>query len=235
MSNSIVVLRSVPLHVDTRKAWTVNGCYVAPRKRFAGGRLVLPKTVSRVVGTVLNLGCRYDFSDTGLPVFNSLDSVRAISRPADLRATLNDFLPERTVDKPHWHKVHGFGGVGKRFCVFQCSEDGDDIQEHVDGIEYRIVTVGDRVVQASRKSNLRWTNGKHDFDWQWVGVEGVSKKGFIPMLKEAIPRVPDWERMVVGWDIIHDGVRPFIIEANFSFGVNVDTARRVIDMIRSIV
>jgi len=236
---SILAIKSVPLWKETNRAWkSVPGLWFVDRKRDPGS--IVRHIASRNYEAILNLG-RVDINFRGLipPVFNSPDTVRAVSTPRAIARTLDglDLLPEDTHVGPHWHKERGFGGFGKEFVGTwgtRCDAFRGVSQVHVAGDEYRILTVGDRVVQASKKIERRTTiGGRNDFTYSWVGVEGVRQRGFIPAVKEAVAAVPDFEQTVFGWDVIHDGERPYIIECNTSPGVNEATAGRIVEAVRN--
>jgi hypothetical protein len=135
---------------------------------------------------------------------------------------------------PHWHKTSGYGGNGKIF-----HEEGDggcrsyngDRQTHIDGLEYRVVTVGDVIVQAFLKEH---TGRVGIFNWSWVGLNGIRNKGIIPLIKAAIPNVPNWEFTIFGWDIMVSD-RPYVLEINTSPGVNNATASRIVKQIERMV
>lgn len=235
---SILGIKSVMLEKETNRAWkTVPGFYFVDRKRSAGS--IVRHTKVHQYEAILNLGrIDLDFGVSVTPLFNAPETVRAVSSPGRLRGTLGDaFLPGESTAVPHWHKSVGFGGAGKRYCGGTCMVDNmANIQEHIDGNEYRIVTVGDKVVQASRKDAVRKkANGRNDFDYTWIGVDGIRQGGFIPLLKEAVERVPGGVRSVFGWDVIHDGERPWIIECNTSPGVNEATAGRIVRAVRGLI
>jgi hypothetical protein len=179
-----------------------------------------------------NLG--HDFNGCNIPVFNSRDAIRAISSPSGLRRTLNDYIPNSNNNGPHWHKSNGFGGVGKTFHEQKdlgCSSYSGDTQSHINGIEYRVLTVGDVVVQAARKERI---DDSFNFEWTWVGVDGIRSNGIIPHIKSAIENIPDWLYTVFGWDIIV-GDRPYVLEINTSPGVNEHTAKRIVKQIERII
>src|SRR5690606_15520979 len=162
-------------------------------------------------------------------------TVRAVGHRT-LRATLDgEGMPPHECDGPHWHKHGGFGGAGTTFHEREmdgCRQADGEIQKHIEGDEYRVITVGDKVVQASRKVNVEWINGRHHFDYEWCGVEGVRRNGIIPLLHESVDKIPGGEMSVLGWDIIV-GERPYIIECNTSPGVNEPTARRIVSAVEN--
>ena len=231
---SIIGVKSIPLERATNIAWkTVPNFWFIDRKRSWESTLRHINTTN--YKAVLNLGSidlRTDAIAT--VVFNRIQTIKAISSPTALRRTLGAFIPESTTSHPHWHKRGGFGGRGARFCRGNCAPGlGGDIQRHIEGTEYRIVTVGNNIVQASRKGDRRTKqNGANDFVYTWIGINSIRKSGIIPVLKEAIEEIPDGERSVLGWDVLHDGSKPWILEANTCPGVNASTAKRIIDEMR---
>ncbi len=239
---SVLGIKSIPLERSTNVSWkTVPGFHFAHRKRSSRS---LERHVASVrYQAIINLGrVDCDFSGALGTVFNTPDTIRSISTPNALRKTLGDFLPGDGMDgHAHWHKTGGFGGAGKVF-----HEDGDDgclhwdkkgwaRQTHVEGTEYRIVTVGQSVVQASLKGRRRTKhNGRNDFEYTWIGVQGVKKNGIIPLLKEAIGEVPGASLSVFGWDVLVGEAGPLIIECNTSPGVNDATAARIVNKVREL-
>jgi hypothetical protein len=109
---------------------------------------------------------------------------------------------------------------------------GYDVQQHVDGIEYRVTTVGDTVVQAHKKELL---DGVGNFVWHWVGVDGVRANGIIPLCKKALGNVPGGDYSMFGWDIIVGKDGPIVIEINTSPGVNEHTAQRIVTQIERMI
>jgi len=224
MTNSRTLLvRSIPLSREVSDAWRENGGVFLRRNR--NGKV--PAQIATRFDAILNLG-NTDFDvDGSVIVYNAVNTVVSISTPLALRRTLDDYIPSHTHDDSHWHKSRGFGGIGKVFHnqrQSSCSKYNGESQSHIDGNEYRIITVGDKIVQASLKHG-----SLGNFQYEWVGVEGVRQDGFIPHIKEVVERIPGGERSVLGFDIIHDGTRPWTIEINTSPGVNTSTARRIIN------
>jgi len=222
----------------TNNAWkTVPGLYFADRKRDS--RSIERHISARNYDAVINLGrVDIDFRNCLGRVFNDHSTIRAFSTQRALRRTLDDFIPEYTHIGRHWHKSRGYGGVGKSFHVETeavCVGYDGDAQRDIVGAEYRIVTVGDRIVQASRKGERRTLpNGRNDFGYTWIGVEGIRNDGFIPFLKEAVGTVPGGVWSVLGWDVLHDGDVPTIIEVNTCPGVNSATAGRIVSAVKGL-
>jgi len=233
---TIIGVKSIPLERSTNIAWkTVPNFWFIARER--GWHSVLRHINSRTYQAVLNLGAiDLDTDAIRTTVFNKVQTIKAISLPSALRRTLEEFIPEQTTTHPHWHKSGGFGGRGNYFCDGRCpAHVRGDIQRHIDGTEYRIISVGNSVVQASRKSDRRTRrNGRNEFVYSWIGIEGIRKGGFIPFIKEAIKEIPHGDTSVLGWDVLHDGDKPWIIEANTCPGVNSHTATRIIEKIKEL-
>jgi len=91
--------------------------------------------------------------------------------------------------------------------------------------------VGDAIVQASIKEPL---NGVGNFNWKWVGLDGIRSNGIIPLIKSAIEDIPHWHRTIFGWDVIVDD-KPWVIEINTSPGVNDASAKRIVEQIEKVV
>ena len=233
---SVLIVRSVPLSKAVRESWRSAGAKFLKRNAHQDK---LNKLAAKA-DAVLNLGnLEFDFDELDAPVFNYPGDVRAISHPSALRRNLGDFIPPHP-EKGDWYWVKrgGFGGLGTElYTNWPGTKDPaeirfGDIQKHVEGEEFRVITVGDVVVQATRKLNPRWVNGKHQFDFEWVGVEGIKSNGIIPLLKKAINSM-EWDGCtVIGWDVIVGPEGAFILEGNFSPGVNEATASRIVEQMR---
>lgn len=228
----LLVPGRTPLSAETKDAWRYSGGVFLRRSRNG----IIPRKAAEKADVIINLGS-FDLTvplEDGLDcVWNWPSSIAAVSSPHRFMEVYGGegLTPVYEGVGAHWHKTL----KGKR--VFHSSSDCGvvygAVQKHVDGEEYRIITVGDRIVQASHKTPIenptsRW----HRFHYRWVGVERIRKGGFIPLLKEAVGLISRWERTIIGWDVIHDGGRPWLIEANFCPGVNVPSAGRIVDQIR---
>lgn len=233
---TVFVNRSIPLSQESRDGWIRAGAIVLSRNNVRRSRQLAGQPANQAEPTsmvLLNLGLADDVPWDGI-VYNVGDSVRSVLAPAAIRRTMPDLIPPRTPIEPCWGKMPGQHGEGKHFYPNGMSTDdedsfsrqGCDIQKHIEGTEFRVITVGNLVVQASRKNAP--VNGVRD--WTWVGVGGIKQNGIIPLLKRAVELVPNGTRTVFGWDVIVAD-RPYIIEANSSPGVNDSTARRIIQQI----
>jgi hypothetical protein len=239
---TLLVVKSIPLSRDTVRAWKSTN-QVTFLRRSRNGEI--PHTIARRYDAILNLGnVQLTVGGSGHRIYNSPNSIRAVSTAPALRRTLGDtdlgVIPPYEFDGPHWHKHSGFGGEGKTFhedvIPTLCHRMRGDVQQHVEGMEYRIISVGERIVQASRKddSYVDTRTGRRRFNYTWVGVEGIRRGGFIPTIKAATHAIPNGERTIIGWDVIYDGEKPWIIEANTSPGVNEATAARISSAIRGL-
>ena len=227
----LIATRSIPLSQDTRTAWSSANVKLAKRDFDI---LKLQAYIQKHnVEALINLGnLDYDYTNLNIPVFNTPASIRFVSHPAALRRNMNAFIPPLNMNGPHWHKNGGFGGKGKAFHAEECdSVLGGVVQQHIDGEEFRVITVGGLIVQAHRKEVL---DGISNFVWHWAGVDGIKKNGIIPHIKAAVEFIPNFERTVLGWDIIV-GDKPYTIEINTSPGVNELTAARIVRAIRGLI
>jgi len=222
----MLLLRSIPLASSTKDAWRSVGVEIVRRRdhhKFA--------ELARKADAVINAGNLEENLANGR-IFNSRDAIRAISSPMALRRTLHDYIPDLDYSGPHWHKPGGWGGKNKVF--HSQGEDGcerfdGDIQRHISGTEYRVITVGATLVQASRKDrDADYPVGQ--FDWHWVGLDGIRDSGIISHIKSATQEIPDWPDTVFGWDVILAD-KPYVIEINTSPGVNEASANRIVEQI----
>jgi hypothetical protein len=174
---------------------------------------------------VLNLG-RSDFvTEPGYPIWNSVDTIKKLMWPGYARELLDDLMPPQPVEFPAqvWIKTPGSQGRGKfRKHInrsLQLPREWD-WQEHVDGQEYRIVTVGHRVVQQHLRHG---PDGQRQY--QWLRMRDVPGSMKI-MARRAARRLPG--RNVIAWDMILDSEgTPYILEGNTCPGMNPDTADRI--------
>lgn len=149
-------------------------------------------------------------------------------RPEDLRKTMGDLLPPTPriqMEQTVWIKPPGRAGRNKVKLTSDGTQiqlpRGWDIQLHLDGPEYRIVTVGNRCVQQHARTG---PNGARDYTWLRMDAVPADVK---ELAREGSRRLP--YHNVLAWDIILDEEteRPYILEANSAPGVNRDTASRI--------
>jgi hypothetical protein len=162
--------------------------------------------------------------------WNVGDNIRMIRSPSAMRSNFGDLMPELPAldDSNWWLKSYGRAGTGNthytNFTYGDLISDGElaggvDAQVHIDGYEYRVTTVGDRIVQQHVRTGV-----DPDRSYQWINADSLPK-GVRPMVKEAAARIPGHN--VVSWDTIVSD-KPYILEGNSSPGINVATAQRVV-------
>lgn len=223
----IYILRTVPLHRSTRNAWRQAGATIIRRKGWQD-------TVASLESddVLINLGWR-KLPETEALIFNHPDSVRAVSRPADLRDLLGDFLPPPPQEgDEYWIKNPGWAGNGKIKVEGPLPFNvpaNTDVQKHISGVEYRVNSVGNKIVQA----HVKEPDEEGWFDYKWIGVKNTNGLGIIPRIKEAVKRIPYGDSSILGWDwMIENGTdQPYLLEINTSAGVNEPTANRIISAI----
>ena len=230
---TFLLIRSIPISIQTKSAWKNAGVDVVPRS--------VTNLNDRYdnISAIINMGnLEIDLSEINTLIFNKHDTIRAISTPKALRNVFGEcdppIIPIATYDGPHWHKGKGCGGANKMFHEDTCKDEhiiASDLQQHIKGTEYRVLTVGDIIVQATQKNRI---NGIGNFDWNWIGVHGIRNSGIISHIKQAITLIPAWTFSILGWDIIYDNSNNniYTIEINTAPGVNKHSAQRIVNQIR---
>lgn len=229
----ILVLRSIPLSEQTRDAFKqpIDNLDV---------RFVKRGNEHRVIELANKYG--YDFVwnhghmelpdtiwDQGtVPVFNRPRNVKMLLTPASTRHSVFGSLlpPKPEVGDDCWVKGYGRAGRNKERTICEYWPDGNgwDIQKHVEGQEYRVITVGKKVVQVFER------HGDNDFrEYQWVGLKGT------PMVVKDFARhcagLLEGEN-IISWDLIMaDDGSVFLFEGNTAGALNEASARRVFDQI----
>lgn len=232
----VLVYRTIPLSEETREALkSVDNVFFARRDRT-------PDQVMRIARekgyhVVLNLGDSQgflEFDDSAI-LWNASTVVQSLVTPGAMRRSiLGHLLPPRARENfPAWVKRYGRGGRGKEYVenytgnTFRMVAEDEtvDVQEHINGTEYRVVTVGPVVVQCSRRDGAN-----HAREYTWVGVENAP--GPVASIARYASSLLPSPRTVIGWDVIQSTDRVFILEGNTCPGMNENTARRVFDMIQ---
>lgn len=220
---SILIVRSIPLSRETQDAWRSQGARFLRRSRD-------PNAYRQYTGYfdhVLNLG-NSSLTVDHARLWNKPTTVQTLTSPRKSREQLHDLLPPvpRNSSHPAWHKRAGRGGSGKIFYpegtprpTF-CSCHNCDWQEHIEGTEYRVNTVGSRVVQVHERTGQ---NGARTYTWR--GLTGTPRS-VKRLARTAASRFP---HSVLGWDIILDREgRAYVLEGNTSSGINLSTAERIV-------
>jgi hypothetical protein len=168
--------------------------------------------------------------------WNRGQAIRMTRRPGDLRTHMGDLLPPIPTEFPAdvWIKGPGHKGQGKDRQIISglplFLPRGTDIQLHVEGREFRVITVYHKVVQAFERTEAPGTTTR---EYTWRGVSNTPR-AVKELAREASRRVPGYN--MYGWDImlgttVHDTEpKPYLLEGNSSPGVNTNTVRRIIDM-----
>ena len=219
---------AIPLSSKTREAWKQQG-WIVLKPRTSEEMSSKLSSISKKIHIVVNYGLRnLDFPNCPSPpiLINGSYLIKSISTPSALRNTVPTHLPPSLTGKSqlHWHKKPGYAGKGK----YQCDKDGceakpgEDIQVHVDGVEYRINTAGLKIIQAHVKTPLP----EGGFDWAWCGVASLKKTGVLPHLKSALKEIDGIEHSFLGWDVIRSDSGVYILEANTAPGTNAATVAR---------
>ena len=228
-----MMVRSIPLALTTRDAWKENGVMFARRtsnderiEMLANGR------------PIINLGsqqCRI------IGIWNEARVVEPLINPAASRELLGSLMPSnRYIDPGYfWLKGEGRGGSNKEKRFIRNSQEfnalvehatwiGADVQQHIDGQEYRVITVGEKVVQVMKRTGGHLAS---DRVYTWVGVEGCDSEVKAVARKAAMKLANS--KTIIGWDVIQ-GERAYILEGNSCPGVNAATANRILNAVEGV-
>lgn len=222
----LLLIRSIPLSAETKAAWHhVLGVFIKRSRDLA--------TVEALdYMLILNLGnSEYVYpSTTPGKVWNEAHNIRPLLNPELTRSALGQYLPDNPVanDTDFWIKGPGRGGINKSRITgterefYQSNPPGYDDQVHIEGTEYRVVTVGDRVVQQHKRTGV-----ENERVYTWLPADSLPT-GLRPMVKSAAENLGGHN--VIAWDtIVDEDGRPFILEGNTSPGLNEYTAERIRD------
>ncbi len=245
---SFLLVRSIPMSRETSEAYRSAGAIYPRRDRDIESinTMILSARVDGVpFRFILNYGnSNRDFNgyaatypNTVYPnkfFWNQGRDIRSLVAPSRSRELLGEFMPGIPTSFPAtvWLKPPGRGGRGKYIEEIMSVPKVPimwDIQEHIEGQEYRIITVGNRVVQSSKRHG---ENG--DRSYEWVGTAGT------PTIAKDLARAASKKldgSNVVGWDIIHDESEDtiYLLEGNSAPGVNGFTANRIVtEIVRQI-
>ncbi len=219
---SFIAVRSVSLSEETTNAWKEGGVTFSRRGRTAN------EVVAMGYDNVINLGNSRFRPEGRYSVWNHGDDIEALLYPGMTRELLDDLMPPQpSMDlEPHdvWIKRPGSHGRGKQRMIVDRNlvlpREWDWCQ-HVDGQEYRLITVGHRIVQDFLRHG---ENG--DRTYEWVAMREVPRS-LKDAVREAARRVPG--RNIIAWDcIVTEGGQPYIFEGNTCPGVNIETVQRIV-------
>lgn len=232
----VLMVKSIPLSEDTQAAWKASEDHEV---KFLGRNrdVVEARDIAERYNydLVVNLGNSSlklgDGRDAGVPLVNSGEVVELLKDSAKVRAgLLGQHLPPRPQrGEAFWIKGGGFGGRNKQHMpMFDPEADygfpDADLQRHVVGKEYRVITVGSKIVQVQRRIDDHPLNPEIR-EYEWVGLRGTPKavKAFVKHLLISMPSYS-----LIGWDIIATDQAIYLLEGNTCPGVNEATAERIL-------
>lgn len=242
-----MIVRQLTLADSMVQAWKDVGGWFPKRERSVHSKLDLMVRSYDANSPIINLGdMGFNPSDLDLEVrginpdkyYNRPEVVRPLVRPGTARRLLDEFMPSDPrasgmMGISHaWIKAPGQAGQGKtKIPVYSPNDLPEipadwDMQVHVEGQEYRVVTVGTKVVQVNERYG---ENGSREYTW--VGVRN-SPGPVKTIAREAARRLED-ERTIIGWDVIH-GDRTYIFEGNTCPGTNNALAERIINQVNGV-
>ena len=233
-----LLYRSIPLSRTTRDAWKSAGAMFAKRERT-------PEQVRDLAGgrPIINLGS----SNLTLPgIWNEASVIAPLLTPAGSRQLFDTVMPSDgwQGEGYYWLKGQGRGGANKEktYVTTEYSHNelvsranwiAGDVQQNIGGGEYRVITVGTKVVQVMKRGGL---NGNRVYEW--VGLTGAPTS-VKEVAREAARRLES-EKIIIGWDVMDgDGYYQwtsgtYILEGNSCPGVNAATAGRILDAMEGI-
>ena len=221
---STLLVRSVNLSTQTANAWKDTGSQFARRGRTTAEIMALP------FNNIVNLGkssfqpVTADYPDT--MVWNHGEDIRPLLWPGAAAELLDGLMPPRPLTYPAdvWIKAPGAQGRGKYKKAIDYPlvlPKEWDWQGHVEGQEWRLITVGHKVVQ-----DLKRHGSNEDRTYEWVPMKDTPSE-LKELAREAARRVPG--NNVIAWDLIqtHDGLT-WLFEGNTCPGISESTGNRIL-------
>ena len=224
---SIQLIQSIPLDTNSKDYWRLHGGVFFARSRTEEE---LRERASGYLATV-NLGASHiEGAHWPVPIYNRAVDIQRLITPGATRRSIPHLIPPAPFDLPSeaWIKRPGRGGAGKELTTIteemlrQLPRDWD-VQQHITGKEYRVITVGPRVVQSTERTNP----GGSPRSYAWRGladtpsvVKNTARAGALQLSGLAL----------IGWDIMYDDYNDeaYILEGNSCPGVNEPTVERII-------
>lgn len=219
---SFLIKRSIPLGRATMAGWRDAGGVFTPR----GTPWRTLMDLAQDHEFLLNLGST-GFSTTtdSVKLVNVGRNISDLVSPGETRRKLWAYMPPRPVEFPAkvWIKTPGRAGVGKYQEVVEdplVLPTDWDWQQHVDGQEYRLITVGKRIVQ-----NFARYGDNGDREYHWVRMFEMPE-ALKDMVRGAAAMLEGTN--VIAWDTIltPEGV-PYLFEGNSCPGMSAPTAGRI--------
>lgn len=232
---SFVVSHDIPLSRQTVDAWKSQGAIVFKRHRPAA---FIEQYLQRhsEVEFILNLGSALSADSLfEKPVINPNHTVEALWTPGDTRRAFDAVLPPFPIpgDAPWWQKQPGRGGRNKVKWDTPFGEHitpwrgSGDMQKHIEGDEYRVITVGGRIVQQARRLG---PNG--DRIYRWLPREELPNT-VTDVVARATRNMGTYT--LVAWDTVDAGNAGFVFEGNCCPGVKEPTATRIVNAVRRLI
>lgn len=231
---SFLVSHDIPLSRQTVDAWKENGGVVLKRHRNIA---FIQDYLDRHPDTefVLNLGSAVSATiNPDIPVINHNRVVSPLWDPGSTRERFDSVLPPRPPigHTDWWSKSVGRAGRGKQRISFPYAGDDGlgsdrDVQVHIDGQEYRIVTVGERIVQQFARFG---PNG--DRRYSWLPREEIPNE-ITDVVARATRELGSYT--LIAWDTILGADGAYVLEGNCCPGVKTYTATRIVKAVRRLV
>lgn len=172
---------------------------------------------------IINLGRSWsDYDGLSVPALNRGNNILPLMTPAGTRGRFNDLLPPQTIGQV-WIKGPGRAGRAKHKVWTDqplVMPEGWDWQAHIEGQEYRLVTVGNRIVQCFQRFG---DNGEREYHWIRMSEVNANLKDTIRMAASRLEGIN-----VVAWDAIVEEEMPYIFEGNTCPGMSPNTAKRIV-------
>jgi len=237
---TFIVSHNIPLSRQTIDAWKGEGGVVLKRRRSA--EYIYAYLVRHPeIEFVLNLGDVIE-GDTvmGFPVINPGNVVAPLWTPGNTRRILDSVLPPQPEpgNTDWWEKSIGRAGIGKYRRSYPYPErnyggSGIDFQVHIEGPEYRVITVGGRIVQQYQRSG---PNGDRRYQW-------LRRDALPDLITDVIARATRdlGTYTLVAWDTIQEDEhwasepKAYILEGNCCPGVKTPTAARIVNAVRRLI
>jgi len=222
---SIIAIRGIRLSSSTKRAWKNADVY------FANSHRTTEEILDMGFDHIINLG-KSSFKPTlhydQVPIiWNHGNDIEDLIWPGYTRKHLTNLMPPFPTEFPAeaWIKTPGAHGRGK--FLEEIKEPLSlpkrwDWQKHIEGTEYRIITVGHKVVQVNKRSG---DNNNRQYTWLGLGqAEPVIKR----TARKAAKLFSGLN--IIGWDLIQEDHTDlcYILEGNSCPGVNDETAIRIV-------
>lgn len=245
MHNIFIIVRSIMLSEQSMQAWRTVGGLFPKRERntldilsYAANKQYQEQT-NKVI--ILNMGNTY-FRPTDQEllnckiepenVFNRGENIELLITPGKTRYLIGELLPpypqQNDLPMDTWIKAPGSKGNGKEHKLLietiPTIPKSWDIQKHINGTEYRVITVDDKIVQTFKRTDITGNR-----TYEWVGVTNTPSP-IKQIAKTAAKKLQG--RNIIGWDIMHTTNNAFILEGNTCPGMSIPTAQRITNFIQ---